>query len=215
MSEESNGSAYLAALKRGAGGAASAASTAPQVNERAMQGPASAGVAAMAKPSGIEKRRSPRYKCEGSVEIREVGGDVRIWATCTDISMHGCYVEATTAYPVGTVLQMKIEAQNLRIQAQGNVRVAYPNLGMGVAFTQMAEEDRARLKEVLRTIGRPSVIMGMPSAHGSPDPIPDISNHRAAVAALIEFFDTRQMLTRGEFVRLLHRSQARTNGTHQ
>jgi hypothetical protein len=197
MSEESNGSAYLAALKRGAGGAADA------------------GVAAMAKPSGIEKRRSPRYKCEGSVEIREVRGDVRIWATCTDISMHGCYVEATTAYPVGTVLQLKIEAQNLRIQAQGNVRVAYPNLGMGVAFTQMAEDDRNRLKEVLRTIGRPSVIMGMPSTPGSADPVPNISNHQAAVAALIEFFDTRQMLTRGEFIRLLHRSQASNSRAQQ
>ena len=30
---------------------------------------------------GSEKRRSPRYKCDGSAEIREEGCDVRTWAT--------------------------------------------------------------------------------------------------------------------------------------
>jgi hypothetical protein len=48
---------------------------------------------ATAQPSyqGAEKRRSPRYKCEGSAEMRELSCDVHTWATVTDISRHGCY----------------------------------------------------------------------------------------------------------------------------
>jgi PilZ domain len=213
MSDQNDGSAYLAALKRSAGGTASAAAAPARIGETTAPGSGTPGSpAGSPKPAGAEKRRSPRYKCEGSAEVREEGSDVRLWATCTDISMHGCYVEATTVYPVGTVLLMKIDAQNLRIQVQGDVRVSYPYLGMGVAFTHMAEEDRTRLKEMLRTLGRPSVIMGTGAyAQGHSDPVPDISDPGAALSALIEFFEMRQMLTRAEFVQLLYKSQISGN----
>ncbi|HEY4905361.1 MAG TPA: PilZ domain-containing protein [Candidatus Sulfotelmatobacter sp.] len=207
MQEEHQGSSYLAALKRSAGGGASAA--APARIPVAATTPASGS-----KPSGADKRRSPRYRCDGSAEIREEGSDVRTWAACTDISLHGCYVEASTVYPVDTVLLIKIDAQNLRIQATGSVRVTYPHLGMGVAFMHMAEQDRARLKEMLRSIALPSVIMGtVSSAQGHQDPMPNIPDPAAALSALIEFFDGGQMLTRTDFIRLLYKSQPTGNGT--
>jgi hypothetical protein len=55
---------------------------------------------------GEEKRRSPRFKCEGGAELRAESGDVRIWAAFQDVSLHGCYVEAQATYPVGTILRM-------------------------------------------------------------------------------------------------------------
>jgi PilZ domain-containing protein len=208
MQEEHEGSSYLAALKRSAGGGASAAAP-------ARIAPAGATPAGGSKPSGAEKRRSPRYRCEGSAEIRAEGADVRTWAACTDISMHGCYLEASTVYPVDTKLLMKIDAQGLRIQAQGNVRVSYPHLGMGVAFMHVAQADRNRLKEMLRTIALPSVIMGTVASVSDLEPMPNISDPSAALSALTEFFEGRQMLTRGEFIRLLHKSQAAGNGTRR
>jgi len=48
---------------------------------------------------GSNKRQAPRYKCEGSVEIRTEGCDVRTWATFTDISSYGCYIEAQATFP--------------------------------------------------------------------------------------------------------------------
>jgi hypothetical protein len=130
--------------------------------------------------------------------------------------MHGCYVEAATVYPPDTVVMLKIEAQNLRIQAEGSVRVSYPGLGMGVAFTRIAEDDRTRLKEMLRNIALPSVIMGTTASTSNPsDPVPNIPDPAAALRALIGFFDGRQMLTRGEFVRILYKSQETGNGAHQ
>jgi hypothetical protein len=158
MSQEPDGSSYLAALKRGTAAAAAAAPA--RIGGAAAPGPDIAATPAAPGPAGTEKRRSPRYKCQGSAEICEEGSEVRIWATCTDISMHGCYVEASTVYPPGTMLLIRIDAQNIRIQAQGNVRVSYPHLGMGIAFTFMAEQDRTRLKEMLRTFTRPSTTIG-------------------------------------------------------
>jgi len=163
---------------------------------------------------GTEKRRSPRYKCEGSAEIREDGRDVRTWATFTDISLHGCYLEAQATYPSGTILHMKLEANGIVVETKGNVRVTYPYLGMGIAFQGMSEENQARLRRLLATISHPCVIMGpgiassLPSISNRLETVPLVTNPQAAIQDLVEFFESRQMLMREDFLRILRKSQA-------
>jgi hypothetical protein len=166
---------------------------------------------------GSEKRRSPRFKCEGSAELREDGCDVRTWATFSDISLHGCYVEAQATYPTGTLLQMKLEANGVRVETAGNVRVSYPYLGMGIAFAEMSEENVSRLRGLLATISRSTVIVGPGLASSLPasGPLAEIApvaNPTAALQALTEFFESRQMLMRDDFLRIVRQSQGpRTN----
>jgi hypothetical protein len=147
MAQESNdGISYLMALKRSCSDAASAAAPARQSSPETQTGGTSNYQTALAQPSyhGAEKRRSPRYKCEGSAEMRELTCDVHTWAAFTDISLHRCYVEAQATYPVGTVLQMKLAANGAKVEVTGNVRVSYPYLGMGIAFVNMTDENEAR-----------------------------------------------------------------------
>jgi hypothetical protein len=108
----------------------------------------------MISPGSADKRKSPRYRCQGSAHIREIDTGVAIWTTFTDISLHGCYVEATTTYPLGVMLGLKLEANGYRIEATGEVRVAYPSLGMGISFTNISEEDRERLRSLVRSISQ-------------------------------------------------------------
>ncbi len=209
MAEETNdGIAYLMALKRTGSAAATPA--------REEGPPASASEQGAEQPSfqGVEKRRSPRYQCEGSVQMSEPDCDVHTWATFTDISLHGCYVEAQATYPVGTVLQLKLEAKGFRIESKGTVRVSYPYLGMGIAFTDMSSESEAKMKELLASLSRPSMIMGpgiastMPAR--GPLELPPITKPEAVVEALVEFFRSRQMLMHDDFVRIVHQSQTKS-----
>jgi hypothetical protein len=163
---------------------------------------------------GAEKRRSPRYKCEGGVEMREVNCEgVHTWANFTDISVHGCYVEAQATYPAGTALQMKLQCEGLKIETRGVVRVNYPFLGMGIAFVDMSEENHRQMKQLVASITRARVIVGpgMPSslpALGPLQNVPEIINPEAAVQALLDFFQTRQILMRDDFLRMLHTTQS-------
>jgi len=214
--ESTNGVSYLASLKQGAASASgdTASVSASRPAEPAAQSNAVEGSATDKAYGGIEKRRSPRYKCEGSAELREEGHDIRTWATFTDISMHGCYVEANATYPVGTALNLKLDAKGFCIQTGGNVRVSYPYLGMGIAFTDMSDEDRDRLREMLRAVSRPSVIVASRVAPSAPAPVaaelaPMTADPASALRALVEYFENRQMLTREEFLRLLRKSQAK------
>jgi hypothetical protein len=113
---------------------------------------------------GTEQRRSPRYKCEGSAELIQDGLDLRTWATFTDISVHGCYVEVTATFPIGTILNIKLEVNGILVRARGIVRVNYPSAGMGIAFTEMSDTYRAQLLELLKNISQPSVIMAKSGA---------------------------------------------------
>ncbi|MFZ0761674.1 MAG: PilZ domain-containing protein [Candidatus Sulfotelmatobacter sp.] len=212
--ETDAGAAYLAALKRSATpqGAAAAPARAPEAARPDQTGSGSVAGPGIPGSNGADKRRSPRYRCQGSAHLGEIDSDVATWATFTDISLHGCYVEATATHRVGVALSLKLEANGFRLDARGEVRVAYPNLGMGISFTNLSPEDRERLRELVRSISRPSVVL---TSRAAPDatPIPQsgasprVANPAAALQAMLKFFEDRQMMGREEFLRILRKSQ--------
>jgi hypothetical protein len=212
MSDEStNGAAYLAALKQSKPQAAATA-TAPARTSSSDSLTRSSAIAASANSTSGEKRRSPRYRCQGSARLRELGSGVSTWSTFTDISLHGCYVEAMSTFRSGAKLALTMEVNGFRVETHGEVRVVYPNLGMGICFTIMSEPNREQLQELLRSLSRPSVILGVRrEVDAAPSPQPDgaasIANPAAALQAVITYFDERLILSREEFLRILRKSQ--------
>jgi PilZ domain len=202
MTEESeSGLAYLMALK----GPATETSAGLQESTSAGK-PQQDGE----KFSGPDKRRSRRFQCEGSVDIRAEGSVVRTWATFSDISLHGCYVEAQATYPVGSLLHMKLDANGIRVESHGIVRVSYPYLAMGIAFADMTPQSTAELRRLLASVSRPNLIMGAGTASSLPsaarEAAPAVNDSVAALQALIEFFESRQVLMRDDFLRILKKS---------
>jgi PilZ domain len=198
------GVAYLKALKQPVAGA-TATGTLTEAHPGSVVTPGN-------RFRGPEKRRSLRYQCEGSIEMCEDGSDAHTWARFTDISLHGCYVEAQEVYPKGTVLHLKLEANGVRVESKGNVRVTYPQLGMGIAFVETSQETSARLREMLMRVSPQSSLMGPGIAStllsGAPlVAVPLIANPASAMLALIEFFENRQMLMREDFLRIVRMSQ--------
>jgi hypothetical protein len=209
--ETNEGAAYLSALKNpGAppGAAAAPASAKPHSAEI----PAGK-VAPSSRPGAtrIEKRKSPRFRCKGSAHLQE-NGTVATWATFADISMHGCYVEASTPLRLGTVLNLSLEVNGFRVKAAGEVRVVYPSLGMGIRFIKVSEADREQLRDLVASISRSSVILGSRAATRAPaipqsDPPPGVGNPGAALLALQNFFEDRHVMGREQFLTILRNSQ--------
>jgi hypothetical protein len=197
--DKSDGASYLASLKKPspqAGGAAPGPAPEPTKSLPANLAPS-------------EKRRSRRYRCQGSAHLRNVRGGVATWATFTDISLHGCYVEAMSGFPLGTELALRIEVNGFQVECGGEVRVVYPGLGMGIAFSAMAESPRDRLLELLRSLSQPTGILGQ-RLPPPPDatPAPATFSAEAALRAITNFFAERQVLSREEFQRILRKAQS-------
>jgi hypothetical protein len=114
--------------------------------------------------------------------------------------------------PVGAVLGLQLEVNGFRVEAAGEVRVAYPGLGMGISFNEISGEDRDRLRELVRSISPPSVIVSPRVAPHSPslvpvDALPAVPNPGAALQAILAFFENRHIMGREEFLKILRRSQ--------
>ena len=162
-------------------------------------------------PGGVERRRAMRYKCEGTAEFRTEGSDVRTWGALNDISLNGCYIEAAAAPPVGTMLYMVLEVNRIRVHIQGEVRVSYPFTGIGVTYREITEEEREKLRELLRSLSEPQPVKaGVPSNSPQSAPAtPVITDPQAAVNAVVKFFQARSMLSRQDFWELVRKSQSR------
>jgi head-tail adaptor len=144
--------------------------------------------------------------------LREISSGAAMWATFSDISLHGCYVEAAAGYSVGSAVALMIEVNGYRVEVTGEVRVSYPGLGMGISFTEVSDKSRERLRALVRSISQPSVIMGThvperPPPSPDTNPISRVLNPGAAIQAITKFFEDRHVLGREEFLRILRKSQ--------
>jgi hypothetical protein len=214
--ETSDGADYLSALKRSgspqAAGAAAARAPEPAPGGTRVGEVGEVTPSSRANPARAEKRKTPRYRCKGSARLQASGSSVATWATFADISLQGCYLEAASPLRVGTMLSLKLEVNGFRVEATGEVRVAYPNLGMGVYFTRISEKDREQLRKLVASISRPSAALSPQGATRAltirqSDALSGEANPSAALQAMRSFFENRHVMGREEFLRILRMNQ--------
>lgn len=197
MSMENSGADYLRRLKRD-----------QEQQPQTYVEPAPAPAPADSDPQ--ERRRNPRYKCEGSATFRVEGTNVRTWGTFTDLSCSGCYVELKATFPAGAIIDLELELNGVRAQAKGEVRVSYPFLGMGVAFRDLTTENRMQIQAMIESILPAALkrsVVAEPETAVHPASMPIILTPAAALQALADFFDGHTLLSKDEFIRLLRKSQ--------
>jgi len=157
-------------------------------------------------PAQKERRRSPRFLCSGSVEFQTEDTDIRMWGTLTDISLHGCYVEMSTTFPVDTKVSLVLESLGVRVQAQAAVRLSYPFLGMGMCFTEIEPGQQLQLEHLLSALagqrallsGSPAEQTGLPEILASADPW-------ACLEEIAEFLRKNPAISREEFYQIAKR----------
>jgi len=155
-----------------------------------------------------ERRQSPRLRCSGSAEFRTEASDVRIWGTVTDISLHGCYVQMNTTFPVGTKVDLVLKSFGVRIEAPGTVRASYPFLGMGICFAEIQLVQRLHLKDLLTKLaGRSAVSSGISAQEDSMKDTLRSADPRAFLDEVTEFFQKNQLLSRNEFHQIAKRAR--------
>lgn len=93
-----------------------------------------------AKPIPLKERRKfTRHRCLGNAEFRIAGNYTNLSGKLTDISLGGCYIQALGTCLVGTLLDLELEACEVKISLSGRVVVAASSKGMGVEFVSGCE----------------------------------------------------------------------------
>ena len=190
-------------------GAACLAHEREQASEDALRMAANAAVAkaaAAAGPAFKERRRSVRFECSGRVEFQADGSEVRLPGMLTDISLHGCYVEMPTTFPVETAVTLDIEARGIRFHTRAKVRATYPFVGMGMCFVETELGQRGQLGQLLRAIAAERAVLStQPTDHGKPPDIVASADAWACLEAISSFFQKNAVLSREEFLAIAKR----------
>ena len=84
-----------------------------------------------------ERRRTPRYRFIADAEVKEILADTNLKARTGDFSIGGCFLDTQNPSPKETKIQVTIRHQGSTFTAIGRVAFVVPNMGMGVAFTQV------------------------------------------------------------------------------
>jgi len=104
----------------------------------------------IASPS--DRRRHVRIPCNGSVGYTQYGNTYRMWATVTDISAGGCYLQTVSTIPVNSQLEMRVTVDQVDVVCVGVVRTSHPSIGMGVQFQALHGENRGKLHTILEAL---------------------------------------------------------------
>lgn len=123
--------------------------TAPAYESKPAAAPNGNGLPVFHRDNG---RRGSRYRCVGSAEIRGLTSDKRTSGRVSDLSITGCYLETLTPLPRGASVEIVLHVNGLGLFCKGEVRTSYPQVGMGIHFTNMSGADASRLEELVQQL---------------------------------------------------------------
>lgn len=105
-----------------------------------------------AQARAAERRKHPRLKAMNSVELHPEGQAAPIWGRAIDLSLGGCFIEMPIPLKQGMKLKVGIWIRETKLWAVGKIVNSRPGFGVGIQFTEISEEDSARLKQFLQSI---------------------------------------------------------------
>jgi hypothetical protein len=104
---------------------------------------------------GSDRRRAPRYRFIADAEITEIISDTKLHARTSDLSIGGCFLDMLNPSPRGTEIRVRISHAGVTFTAIGRVVFVIPNMGMGVAFTNVDGNQVTVLQKWLSGLGVP------------------------------------------------------------
>jgi hypothetical protein len=105
------------------------------------------------------QRRFPRVPVSVPVEARHLLENFPRRGQTTIVSEGGCYIEMVQTLEPPAGIDVVLWLNDKKIRARAEVVTRHPNLGNGIRFIRMPEEDKTKLREYLdsaqRTRGLP------------------------------------------------------------
>ena len=99
-----------------------------------------------------ERRNTPRYSFTASTVMTEFTNVTQLAGRVTELSRHGCYVDAKTLPPVGTELSVHIVRDKVHFVTGAKAIYVHESKGMGVLFINPASDQQRILDSWLAEI---------------------------------------------------------------
>lgn len=101
-----------------------------------------------------ELRRAPRYSLTAVAEVVDLSTGTRLSARTSDLSLVGCYVDTLNPLSSETPVKISITHKNETFTSAGLVVYSKANLGMGIKFLKVQQDQLGILQEWLSKFDR-------------------------------------------------------------
>jgi hypothetical protein len=99
-----------------------------------------------------KQRAVLRCQLVASAEVTEPSSGTRLSARVSELGLGGCYIETLNPFPEGTPVHLRILRDQGVFEAKAKVVYSQGNFGMGLAFSEMAPDQRSLLEDWLAEI---------------------------------------------------------------
>jgi CheY-like chemotaxis protein len=131
----------------------------------------------------------------------------------TDLSLGGCYVETESPFPERSGIVLRLQAEDIEVQAEGLVRVMHPGHGMGIEFASRTAEQREQVGEFLEFLSsRPGTLPRLlitPRALAAANEYdnPTVVGAEEPDDPLLELLRSHESMGQEEFLQALHQQR--------
>jgi c-di-GMP-binding flagellar brake protein YcgR len=94
-----------------------------------------------------DRRKHARFKIKVPIEFHPEGSKTLRTATA-DLSLGGCYLEMMFTFPIGTILEVRLQVGHT-VQAKAVVVTRELQVGNGVQFIDMPPADRDTIRNYI------------------------------------------------------------------
>jgi hypothetical protein len=102
--------------------------------------------------SESKNRRYPRIGLPRGLYVAWQGLGKRVVSRVETLGMGGLFVQVPNPPPIGETVRLYFEVPGGEVRARAVVRNSQEGKGMGVEFTSMGQEGRARLNRLLKRL---------------------------------------------------------------
>ncbi|MBZ5699838.1 MAG: PilZ domain-containing protein [Acidobacteriia bacterium] len=101
-----------------------------------------------------EPRHAPRYPFIAEAEVTEISSDTKLIAKTSDLSIGGAFLDMLNSSPEGTDVRVRIFHKSTTFTTLGRVVFVLPNMGMGIVFRSVEDDQLAILQEWISELSR-------------------------------------------------------------
>lgn len=96
------------------------------------------------------RRRHPRYACQGRAEVCVPHGGLLFRGKILDLSLSGCLIE-TVALNLerGTPVEVYFAVRQVQFRISGQIAILYPKRGAGIAFDSLNPRRAREIAELI------------------------------------------------------------------
>ena len=151
-----------------------------------------------------DRRQHKRHAFSATAEVVDMVSGARLSTRAADLNKGGCYLDMLSPLPIGSNVRVHIRSEGTELRCTAVVRDSQPGMGMGVAFTNLDDAQKAVIESWIERLGSPALAdlsLSPVSENAKPAPPPDQKD--ALAVKLIDLLHKKGLLSSNDVASLL------------